>query len=187
MFSVTRSAEADVSAVAMMRMIRDLHLDQWTTAPWWPATAVTANRLGLQLQPFKCCVCLVCAWLQIRAWSFADTNVINVRVRLQGEYQADDVGNWQEGRHGEHQRPDESDSTITKREVTMPNWNPWNPQVLWELSALSSNVTHATATKRCCTIIHVISLLQEELNPEVFAACVQAGNLKTSEIMGGAA
>lgn len=50
MFSVTRSAQADVSAVAMMRMIRDLHLDQWTTAPWWwwPATAGTVNRVTLQ-------------------------------------------------------------------------------------------------------------------------------------------
>lgn len=69
MFSVTRSAQADVSAVAMMRMIRDLHLDQWTTAPWcWSATAGTVSH-RVTLQPhceaarqsgyFHCCVCFV--------------------------------------------------------------------------------------------------------------------------------
>lgn len=43
MFSVTRSAQADVSTVATMRMTKDLHLDQWTTAPWFPVTAQRAR------------------------------------------------------------------------------------------------------------------------------------------------
>lgn len=46
---------------------------------------------------------------QTRALSFADMNVVNMGVRLQGECQADDVGDGQEGRHGVHQRPGESD------------------------------------------------------------------------------
>lgn len=45
-------------------------------------------------------------------------NVVNVGVRLQGEYQTDDVSDWQEGRHGVNQRPDESDRTTPEREET---------------------------------------------------------------------
>ncbi|TNN70856.1 hypothetical protein EYF80_018841 [Liparis tanakae] len=44
MCSVTRSAQADVSTVAKMRMTRDLHRDQWTTAPCWPVTAQTIKE-----------------------------------------------------------------------------------------------------------------------------------------------
>lgn len=47
MFSVTRSAQADVSTVAMIRMTKDLHLDQWTTAPWWPVTAWTRSEISV--------------------------------------------------------------------------------------------------------------------------------------------
>lgn len=47
MFSVTRSAQADVSTVAMIRMTKDLHLDQWTTAPWWPITAWTRSMISV--------------------------------------------------------------------------------------------------------------------------------------------
>lgn len=36
-------------------------------------------------------------------------NVVNMGVRLEGECQADDVSDGQEGRHGVHQRPGESD------------------------------------------------------------------------------
>lgn len=44
MFSVTRSAQAEVSTVATTKMSKDLHLDQWTTAPWFPVTAQRAMR-----------------------------------------------------------------------------------------------------------------------------------------------
>lgn len=143
MFSVTRSAQADVSAVAMMRMIRDLHLDQWTTAPWWwPATAGTVNRVMLQphreaarqpgyfLVPHVFGFC--CALLQEHALSFADMNVIDMGVRLQGERQSDDVSEWQEGRHSVHQRPDKSDDTAAERE---------EPRVKLESLESSGNVT----------------------------------------------
>lgn len=60
--------------------------------------------------------CLFC--FKTRALSFADMNVVNVGVRLQGERQADDVSDRQEGRHGVHQRPDESNRTTAEREET---------------------------------------------------------------------
>ena len=49
MCSVARSAQADVSTVAMMRMTRDLHRDQWTTAPWGPFSAQTSKEIILAL------------------------------------------------------------------------------------------------------------------------------------------
>lgn len=46
MCSVARSAQADMSTVATMRMSRDLHRDQWTTAPWL--------LVSVQIQKLKC-------------------------------------------------------------------------------------------------------------------------------------
>lgn len=72
MCSVTRSAQADVRTVAMMRMTRDLHRDQWTTAPWWPVAAQTVRLWSVMLALDDCTLtvlqfnnvqfCVSCNW-----------------------------------------------------------------------------------------------------------------------------
>lgn len=47
MCSVVRSAQADVRTVAMMRMTRDRHRDQWTTVSWCSVTAQTQREMKL--------------------------------------------------------------------------------------------------------------------------------------------
>lgn len=53
--------------------------------------------------------------METRALSFSNMNVINVGVRLQCEYQTNDVSDWQEGRHRVHQWPDNK-NTVEQRE-----------------------------------------------------------------------
>ena len=50
-----------------------------------------------------------------RTLALSNMNVINVGVCLQCEYQPNDVGNWQEGRHGVHQRPNNKEHTQLMR------------------------------------------------------------------------
>lgn len=54
---MTRSAQADVRTVAMIRMTKDLHLDQWTTAPWWPVTAGTRSEIRAGCDPILATYC----------------------------------------------------------------------------------------------------------------------------------
>lgn len=123
MFSVTRSAQADVSTVAMMRMTRDLQRDQWTTAPWWLVTAQTGEEMMVWcvimrqknthfivvLKSLR----LLCERPTLTLF-FSHVNVINVGVRLQRECQPNDVGNRQEGRNCVNQRPEDK-NTRNKR------------------------------------------------------------------------
>lgn len=108
MCSVMRSAQADMSTVAMIKISRALQRDQCTTAPIWPATATHTNHFNnahALIKPtiyvfgysFSCW----CRW--ILTTSITNMNVIDVWMSLQSEQKTDDVGHWQQNRHCVHQ------------------------------------------------------------------------------------
>lgn len=106
-----------------MRMTRDLHRDQWTTAPWWSVTAWTNKEIVVWYMLAIDNYTLSVLWCnnvmssfvsaiscdlreETRTLSCSHMDVVNVGVCLQCEYQTDDVCNWQEGRHRVHQWSD---------------------------------------------------------------------------------
>lgn len=76
----------------------------------------TESRRSLTVMLRSNQVTLQCRTYVLLALSFGDMNVIDMGVCLQGEYQTDDVGDWQEGRHGVHQRPETVRTHTAERE-----------------------------------------------------------------------